>query len=60
MTGYDLARRCARDMPDIAILVASGAQPPEPATLPEAALFLDKPFSPDQILRCLSQLLPNR
>ncbi|MBM3606062.1 MAG: response regulator [Alphaproteobacteria bacterium] len=60
MTGYDLARRCARDMPDIAILVASGAQPPEPDTLPEAALFLDKPFSPDQILRCLSQLLPNR
>lgn len=60
MTGYDLARRCARDMPDIAILVASGAQPPEPDTLPEGALFLDKPFSPDQVLRCLSQLLPNR
>lgn len=60
MTGYDLARRCARDMPNIAILVASGAQPPEPDTLPEGALFLNKPFSPDQVLRCLSQLLPSR
>lgn len=60
MTGYDLARRCAGDMPQIAILVASGTQRPEPDTLPEGALFLDKPFSPDQVLRCLSQLLPNR
>ena len=60
MTGYDLARRCAGDMPQIAILVASGAQRPEPDTLPEGALFLDKPFSPDQVLRCLSQLFPNR
>lgn len=60
MTGYDLARHCAHDMPDIAILVASGAQPPEPNTLPEGALFLDKPFSPEQVLRCLSQLLPDR
>lgn len=60
MTGYDLARRCARDMPDIAILVASAAQPPGPDTLPQGALFIEKPFSPDQVLRCLSQLLPNR
>lgn len=60
MTGYDLAWRCARDRPDIAILIASGALPPEPDSLPRRALFIEKPFSPGQLLQRLSQLLPDR
>jgi CheY-like chemotaxis protein len=43
--GYDLARRCARDWPDIAIMVSCGATtiPPGLGDLPDRAVFLGKP-----------------
>ena len=58
--GYDLARCCARDWPEIGILVASGATPPGPDDLPTGALFLDKPFSGDTVKGCLNRLFPDR
>ena len=50
-TGYDLARRCARDWPDIAIVVSCGptAIPPGGGDLPGGAVFLGKPdLEPEQ------------
>ena len=57
MTGFDLARSCAQDWPDINILIASGGVTPGPGDIPEGALFISKPFSDDVILRRLRQIL---
>lgn len=57
MTGCDLALRCARGWPEVAIIVTSGAMLPEPGDLPEGALFIPKPFSEVTVRRCLRQLL---
>lgn len=55
-TGYDLARLCARDWPEIGILVASGTPLPEPGDMPERAMFLGKPFSADTVKTCIAQV----
>ena len=57
--GYDLARRCAGDWPEIGILVASGAQPPGPEDLLKGALFIGKPFTADTVKEGLHQLFPD-
>jgi hypothetical protein len=58
--GYDLACCCARNWPEVGILVASGATPPGRDDLPMGALFLDKPFITDTVNGCLNQLFPDR
>ncbi|MFC4257352.1 response regulator [Altererythrobacter xixiisoli] len=59
LTGFDLARRCARDWPKIRILIASGMISPEEGDLPEGALFINKPFSAQIVYDQLQQLLPD-
>lgn len=59
LTGYDLACRCARSWPEIGIIVASGASPPNPGDLPEGAVFIHKPFSADGVRTCLGQVMPH-
>lgn len=58
MTGFDLARLCARDWPQIGILVASGGVTPEPGDMPEAADFMSKPFTDDVVRAHLLKNLP--
>jgi DNA-binding NtrC family response regulator len=59
-TGYDLARLCARDWPEIGILVASATPPPEPGDMPEGAMFLAKPFSADTVKTCIARVMAGR
>jgi CheY-like chemotaxis protein len=58
LTGFDLAWRCARDWPQIGILVASGALLPGPGDLPERAAFIQKPFNDAVVRHGLRQVLP--
>ena len=60
MTGCNLARRCARSWPEIAIIVTSGATPPEAGDLPQGALFIPKPFSEEAVRGCIRQLLKDQ
>ncbi|MCZ0964204.1 hypothetical protein [Paracoccus benzoatiresistens] len=57
MTGFDLARLCARDWPEIGILVASGGTLPEPGDIPDGALFISKPFTADGVREYLMKIL---
>ncbi|SNR67958.1 response regulator [Paracoccus sediminis] len=58
MTGFDLARHCAQNWPHIGILVASGGPPPDPGDMPDGALFIRKPFTPDVVREHLLKILP--
>lgn len=58
MTGFDLARQCARDWPEIGILVASGGMTPGPGDLPEGAEFISKPFTSQVVHEHLLKILP--
>lgn len=60
MTGYDLARLCAWEWPQIDILVTSGAPPPGPGDMPEGAVFLAKAFSADRVSACIAQVMAGR
>ncbi|MCA0964325.1 response regulator [Salipiger bermudensis] len=57
--GIELARLCAKGWPSIKILVASGQAAPKPGNLPEGAIFISKPFSPDIVYDRLQELLPD-
>ena len=46
LTGFDLARQCARDWPEIGILIASGGMTPGPGDLPPGAEFISKRSAP--------------
>ena len=59
MTGFDLARICARDWPDIGILVASGGTTPNPGDMPDGAEFISKPFSDKIVHDYLQKILPD-
>ena len=59
LNGFDLARRCAVDWPDIKILVASGQVRPKEGDLPPGAVFVQKPFSADVIYDRFQELLPD-
>ncbi|MBD8555089.1 response regulator [Rhizobium sp. CFBP 8762] len=59
MNGFHLARHCARDWPDIKILVASGQIKPGPGDMPDGAVFVSKPFSSKVIHDRLQELLPD-
>lgn len=58
LTGFDLARQCARDWPDIRILIASGAATPAPGDLPPGAEFITKPFTAQVVHDHLRKVLP--
>ena len=58
MTGFDLARLCARDWPKIGILVASGGVTPELGCMPDNAEFISKPFTDDVVRDHLLKILP--
>ncbi|MBY0135072.1 response regulator [Paracoccus yeei] len=57
MTGYDLARRCSRDWPQIGILVAFGEPSPKPGDMLEGAVFLAKPFSADMVQTGIAKVM---
>mgnify|MGYP004513271387 CR=1 FL=1 len=59
LTGFDLARRCAKDWPYVKILVASGQIKPKIGDMPDGAVFVGKPFSADVIYDRLQELLPD-
>lgn len=59
LNGFDLARRCSRDWPHIAIVVSSGMIKPKPGDLPDGAVFISKPFSAEVVFDHLQQLLPD-
>ena len=58
MTGFDLARHCAQNWPQIGILVASGGPPPGPGDMPDGALFISKPFTADLVREHLLKIFP--
>ena len=58
LTGFDLARACAKGWPHIGILVASGQAAPGPGDLPEGAVFISKPFSSEVVYDRLQEILP--
>lgn len=58
MTGFDLARLCAREWPEIGILVASGVVTPEPGDMPGGAEFITKPFTSDVVRKHLLKIPP--
>jgi DNA-binding NtrC family response regulator len=59
LNGFDLARRCAHDWPEIKILVASGMIKPAHGDMPEGAVLISKPFSADLIYEQLQEMLPD-
>ena len=58
MTGFDLARLCAREWPEIGILVASAGVTPGPGDMPDGAAFISKPFTADVVHEHLRKILP--
>ncbi len=58
MNGFALARHVAEMWPGIGILVVSGRVEPGPGELPEGAVFISKPFSPQTIHDRINALLP--
>lgn len=57
LTGSDLVFHCARNWPEIGIIVTSGATTPSPGQLPEGTLFIPKPFSEEAVRRYIRQLV---
>ena len=58
MTGFDLARLCARDWPEIGILVALGGVIPKLGDMPDDAEFISKPFTNEVVRAHLLKILP--
>lgn len=59
MNGFDLARNCSKNWPDISIVVSSGHLKPQPGDLPDNAVFISKPFSAEVIYDHLQEILPD-
>lgn len=57
--GFELARLCSKGWPHVAIIVASGAAEPKPGDLPEGAVFIRKPFSPEVVQDHLMRVRPS-
>lgn len=56
--GFDLARTCAGDWPQVHILVASGMVEPKDGDLPDGAVFINKPFSAEVVYDRLAEMMP--
>ncbi|MET3924475.1 response regulator [Devosia sp. 2618] len=54
MNGLDLAWRFAQQKPGLPIVIVSGGVRPTPAQLPPGAVFVQKPYSIDQVLEGLA------
>jgi len=59
LTGYDLAHSCARDWPEVSILIASAGPAPGPGDMPAGAEFISKPFSAEVVREHLKKVLPD-
>lgn len=59
LTGFELAKACAKGWPHIGILVASGNAHPGPGDMPDGAVFISKPFSADVVYERLNELFPD-
>jgi CheY-like chemotaxis protein len=57
--GFHLAKVCDQKWPHISIMVASGRLKPEAGDLPDAAVFIGKPFSSELVYDRLQVLLPD-
>jgi two-component system, response regulator PdtaR len=57
--GFEFARLAAQGWPDVRVVVISGKTTPGPEDLPEEAVFLAKPFRPEN-LRVLLRRLADR
>lgn len=53
LNGFDLARIARERWPALPIVVVSGFAPPGLGGIPAGAAFLAKPFSSEELLRCL-------
>jgi PAS domain S-box-containing protein len=60
MSGVELARRLGEERPELPILLMSGFADPDaggPVPAPRSAGFLEKPFTPSELLRCVRERL---
>ena len=60
MSGFELAHRIAEERPDLRILLMSGfaeAGAGGEESAPSAAAFLEKPFTPSELLRHVRKIL---
>jgi CheY-like chemotaxis protein len=57
--GYEVARVAKTECPGCLIVIASGRQWPKPGDLTEGAEFVQKPFSPESIVRRFASLRPS-
>jgi CheY-like chemotaxis protein len=60
MSGVELAKRLAGDRPELRILLMSGFADPlagEPLSAPSGSAFLEKPFTPSELLRRVRETL---
>ena len=57
MDGLELARRVNRLEPRIHLLLTSGKVRPERGQIPDAGLFLPKPYSPEAVTRAVDRML---
>ena len=58
-TGYDIARFARQVIPDVAVVYVSGEMPPASFNafgVPHST-FLEKPFTPDELLRAVNRLM---
>lgn len=59
--GFGLARQVHAERPEVAIVVCSGLHRPGPDDLPPEAQFIDKPFTPQMVLKIIERFdLPRR
>jgi two-component system cell cycle sensor histidine kinase/response regulator CckA len=56
MSGHALVERLRRSVPDLGVVFVSG-HPPDPASLPGRASFLQKPFTVDDLDGAIRALL---
>ena len=57
LNGLDLARMIRAVYPSTPLIVTSGRTVPKPGELPEHVLMLTKPFSTDQLLLILREMI---
>jgi len=57
LDGLQLARKVYQSRPDIRLLITSGKIAPGKGQIPHEGIFLPKPYSPDAVVRSLSNLL---
>lgn len=59
LNGLDLTRKCAKNWPNIAIVVSSGQIKPQPGDMPDGSVFIGKPFSAEVVYEHLQEIMPD-